>query len=165
MAELLSNIASYHVFNFLVPGAAFSVLSERMGLIGISSDNVIEQLAWFYFVGLVVSRVGSLLLAPALMKMKLVKYSDYDKYLRAERSDSKIEVLLEASNMYRTVAAGFALLLFLSFCSWLAELVEVGDSLRDHLAVVLLLGVFLASFRKQSSYISDRVEENAEANR
>ena len=56
MEKILDKISSYNIFNFLFPGAIFSVISDHIGLIIAPSDKIIERIIWYYFIGLVIAR-------------------------------------------------------------------------------------------------------------
>ena len=157
MNDILNKISSYNLLNYLLPGAVFSVVAELFGLIPAPTE-IVEKLIWFYFVGMVISRLGSLILEPLLKKMAFVKYSDYADYLKAYQVDGKLEVMVEASNTYRTLASAFAALV-LCFC-WtsLASYFAISTNVQGGLTVLLLFILFVVSFRKQASFITKRVE-------
>lgn len=154
--ELLNKISSYNIFNYLFPGAVFSILADRLDVLE-APDDIVKQLLWYYFVGLVISRVGSVVVEPLLRRTSFVKYSDYSDYLRACASDPKLDVMVEVSNTYRTLATTFALLLISLIANWIAAAVGVSVQWQERSAILLLLVLFLFSFRKQSGYVSKRV--------
>ena len=71
-----------------------------------------------------------------------------------------VNTLLEVTNTYRTLAALFTLLLLLK----LYVRIETGfpnlKPWEPTMLAVLLAVMFLASFRKQSSYVTKRVNAN-----
>ena len=67
----------------------------------------------YYFLGLVVSRFGSLVIGPLLKSFSFIKFADYRAFIDASKKDTQIEVLSEANNSYRTLCALFSLLLLL----------------------------------------------------
>ena len=129
MKELLDKLSSYNIFNYLFPGVLFAVMGERIGSMSLMHDNLIVSAFLCYFYGLIVSRIGSLVVEPFLKKIKVVKFAEYREYVAASKSDNKIEVLSEQNNSYRTL---IALVLIL--------LVSVGvDGLRRYLGYVFCL--------------------------
>ena len=106
MNEILNKIASYNLLNYLLPGAVFSVVADQLGLLS-TPDEIIEKLVWFCFSGVIVSRLGSLVLEPIFKKLAFVRYSDYADYLETCQIDRKIEVIIEEANTYRTLAVAF----------------------------------------------------------
>ena len=156
MNELVSKVSSYNIFNYLFPGAVFSVLAERFGLLQ-SPKDIVGQLLWYYFVGLVISRVGSVVVEPILKRWSFVVYSDYPSFLRASVADPKLETMVEVCNTYRTLATAFAVLLLSMFSDWGANRVGIHGPWKERMALVPLLVLFLFSFRKQSGYVLKRV--------
>lgn len=159
MNELLSKISSYNIFNYLLPGAVFSILAERLALLE-APDELVTQLIWFYFAGMVISRVGSLVLEPLLKKVAFVNYSDYEKYLSACQSDQKLETMVEASNTYRTIATAFLMLLLGNLYVLAASWIGVSEMWQSRIGIAVLLLLFLFAFRKQSAFITRRVEHH-----
>lgn len=162
MNEILNKISSYNIFNYLFPGAVFSILADRLQIIE-SPDDIIKQILWYYFVGMVISRVGSIVLEPFLRRMSFIKYSDYSKFLRACAHDPKLDVMVEASNTYRTLAAAFAILLMSQLFGWIAVKIGAPALWIERGALLVLFVLFVLSFKKQSDYVAKRVEHHGDA--
>ena len=161
MNELLNKLSSYNIFNYLLPGAVFSVVAERLSLLA-SPEELVTRLIWYYFVGMVISRVGSVVVEPALKWAHFVTYSDYGKYLLACDKDRKLDVMVEVSNTYRTLATVFlSIIACIVYKSRFAKS-GVSDVWQERIAIVLLLALFLLSFRKQVSFIRRRVDRAVE---
>jgi hypothetical protein len=156
MQALVDKLSSYNIFNYLLPGAVFSVLAERLSLIE-SPEQIVEKLAWYYFIGMVISRFGSVIIEPVLKWLKFVTYSEYSSYLAACESDKKLEILVEVSNTYRTVASAFLALLLCIVTVPLSKWIGIDSMLQGKIAVAFLLALFLLSFRKQVAFITSRV--------
>jgi hypothetical protein len=161
MNEILTKISSYNIFNYLFPGAVYCVLGDRAGVITLRSPDIATTLLIYYFVGLAISRIGSVCIEPVLKKFRFVTYSNYSDYVTACTKDAKVEVFVEVSNTYRTLAAVF-LLLPLSACvrKW-ADVWHITETSRILCLSAALLIIFLISFRKQSAYISKRVSHHS----
>ncbi|WP_116600236.1 hypothetical protein [Primorskyibacter marinus] len=157
MNELLNKLSSYNIFNYLLPGAVFSVVADRISLLS-SPDEIITRLIWYYFVGMVISRLGSIVVEPALKWARFVRYSDYNSFLIACDQDRKLDVMVEVSNTYRTLATAFLVLIVGIAYQSLAEESGVSDVWRERIAIILLLALFLSSFRKQVNFIRKRVD-------
>lgn len=156
MNEFLSRLSSYNVFNYLLPGAIFSIIAERIALISYPSE-IIAQFIWYYFVGMVISRVGSILVEPALKFIRFVEYSDYPSYLLACQNDDRLDVMVEVSNTYRTLATVFLTLIVVSVYQWIAGKAGISDAWQERFTITFLLVLFLLSFRKQVNFIRKRV--------
>jgi hypothetical protein len=159
--EILSKISSYNIFNYLFPGAVFIVVAERMGVISLPKLDIISLLLIYYSTGLVVSRIGSLLLEPFLKHMKLVEYSNYNDYLAACEKDKKIETLVEQNNTYRTIAGGLLCLLAAWPIQWVARWLSLTDEAATLTTLAASLALFIISYRKQSGYVTKRVQHHS----
>lgn len=60
MSELIQKLSSYNLFNYLLPGIVFSVLLEQMTSYSIVQKDLFVNPFLFYFIGLCISRVGSI---------------------------------------------------------------------------------------------------------
>jgi hypothetical protein len=157
MTDLLGKLSTYHFFNYLLPGAVFSMLAQRLSLVEMPSD-VVEQFVWFYFVGLILSRIGSLLVEPALIKLKIIEYGCYEDYLYAHERDAKLELMVEVSNTYRTLATGFIALIFCVAYFGIVRAFGFSTSLQHFLFLGLLAVLFLLSLKKQAMFVTKRVK-------
>ena len=77
MQGVLEKISSYNIFNFLLPGTIFAYSSDRFTNTTFIQDDLLIAVFVYYFLGLVVSRVGSLLIEPLLKITGFVRFSDY----------------------------------------------------------------------------------------
>ena len=152
MSELLQKLSTYNIFNYLFPGVVFVILLNRYTEINLVVDDVILGMFLYYFFGLVLSRIGSILIEPALRSTKIVEFSDYARFVRASKLDDKIELLSEVNNMHRTIIAMLVVLLAISICNG-----SVTCLLTTGLLGIVIL--FILSYRKQTSFITKRIDE------
>lgn len=152
MSELLQKLSTYNIFNYLFPGVVFVILLNRYTEINLVVDDVILGIFLYYFFGLVLSRIGSILIEPALRCTKIVEFSDYARFIRASKLDDKIELLSEVNNMHRTIIAMLVVLLAISICNG-----SVTCLLTTGLLGIVTL--FVLSYRKQTSFITKRIDE------
>lgn len=117
MNELLSKISSYHLFNYLLPGCLFAVVASSFTQHHVIQQNLVLGLFLYYFYGLVISRLGSLVLEPLLKRLHFLKFSDYRDFVNASKVDPQIDVLSETNNMYRTLCSLLAVLVAFWACS------------------------------------------------
>ena len=66
MKELLDKLSSYNLFNYLFPGILFVTIAKETTSLDLLQENIITGVFLYYFIGLVISRVGSLLIEPLL---------------------------------------------------------------------------------------------------
>ena len=160
MTELLNKISSYNVFNYLLPGIIFAILVGETIHYPVVRSDIFTGVFLYYFLGLVVSRFGSLIVEPLLKRLSFVKFADYKDFLDAAQKDVKLEVLSEVNNTYRTLASLFGLLLLLKLYMKLEGRFPCLKEWDATILAVLLLIVFLFSYRKQTSYITKRIKAN-----
>lgn len=159
MSEFLDKLTSYNLFNYLLPGVVFSVLSDSLLSTSLIQDDVFVGVFLYYFIGLVLSRVGSVVIEPLLKVLRFIRFEDYPSYLNAETMDKKIAVLQEASNTYRTLLAGFVVLsigvLIEPYFKYDLHSLEE----RWRFIPVLLMILFAFGFRKQTQFIVKRIQK------
>lgn len=160
MKELLDKISSYNLFNYLFPGVLFCVIISKWTDVTLLQDDLITGAFLYYFIGLVISRFGSLVVEPLLIATKFIKHAEYRDFVKASKDDSKLEILSESNNMHRTLISLFVIVLTTKL--YLSISVRFGWDMQVHWIVLLigLLSMFLFSYRKQTSYISKRIKAN-----
>jgi hypothetical protein len=160
MKDLLEKISSYNIFNYLLPGVLFAFIISKMTVYSLLQDDILTGAFVYYFLGLTVSRVGSLLIDPLLKKVKFVRFSDYKTFVSTSKKDGKIELLSEVNNMYRTLCALFLLILVLLGCQSVLVHVQWLVPAGPYIALTLLALLFAFSYRKQSEYVVKRIDAN-----
>jgi hypothetical protein len=158
MAELLDKISSYNLFNYLLPGVLFTVVASKLTHYSFLGYEVVVAAFLYYFIGLVVSRFGSLVLEPLLRSTGLVKFADYKSFIAACKKDPKVELLSEVNNMYRTLCSLFVLLLLLKLYEQLGLRWPLLERFHVIVLIVLLFVMFAFAYRKQTEYVKKRIE-------
>jgi len=148
------------LFNYLFPGILFSVIAKEITTYNFLQTNILEGVFVYYFIGLTISRIGSLIIEPTLKNIRFVNFSEYKNYLSASKKDPKIELLSEINNMYRTITSAFIVLLLLKGYNLLETTVPQLRNWSVYILAVGLFILFLFSYKKQSSYISDRIKSS-----
>jgi hypothetical protein len=157
MKEFIEKISSYNLFNYLLPGTVFVYLLSKLTSIDILQANLFIAAFLYYFIGLIISRIGSVLIEPILKKLKFLNFADYADFVVFSQKDIKLEILSESNNMYRTIVALFISLLILKLYDWMKSIWNLANEFGIVLLVILLLGLFLFSYRKQTNYITKRI--------
>lgn len=181
---LLEQISAYELLNSFIPGAVFAILAERLTSFSVLSGNAFADIIEFYFFGLLIGRIGSVIVESALKRLKHGKWIEqpsYAEYVTAEKSDDsgKVRMLSMINNMYRTFVAAFLCLLatvLLDLCWPLVSTIIWLKTLIVILGCLLLTLIFTYSYKKQTEYVAKRVsvvlehtknnqEKNSEKNR
>lgn len=157
MKDLLDKLSSYNIFNYLLPGVLLAVIVSAITSFKLLQDDLLTSPFVYYFLGAVVSRVGSLVVEPAMKRYGFISFAPYDDYVSALKNDPKLEILSETNNMYRTLCA-LILLVTVVYLYDLASLYHpFFKTLVPAMVILLLLALFLASYKKQTAYIVKRV--------
>ncbi len=168
LKQIVDKISSYNIFNNLYPGVIFCYLLKAILGINIISDNWFENLILFYFIGMVISRIGSVIIEPIMKKIRikkksLLQFAPYSDYERASKEDPLVATLSETNNTYRTLLSCF-------ICTFVFKICDVINNVcienkftffqenQDWIALVLLIILFGFSYVKQTSYVRKRVE-------
>lgn len=157
MEKILDKLSSYNIFNYLFPGVVFCVIADRYMSVPLLQDSIINGLFLYYFVGLVISRFGSIAIEPIFRKSGIIKFADYPDYIAAVKDDQKIELLSESNNMYRTILSALVILIFVVIGE---QLVQQYPGFLAFLKYSILPGLVLLfgfSYKKQTEYITKRI--------
>jgi len=161
MKDLIDKISSYNIFNYLLPGIIFVVFSkEVIGYNFIQENNLLGAFL-YYFIGMVVSRFGSVIVEPLLKYFSFVKFKEYKSFVWASKQDTKLELLSEVNNTYRTTSSTFILLILTAAYKALESRFDISNRISLSILIILILILFLLSYRKQTNYITKRVDANS----
>jgi hypothetical protein len=157
MEDLVKKISQYQLFNFLLSGTIFAFLLSKTTSFDLIFDNILLGIFVYYFIGFIISRVGSLTVEPSYKFLHLIKFTSYDKYLEASKKDAKIDTLSQENNTYRTLIA----MMLIYVATYLIYL-WLGEDFLKESWVVLLISILLVvllslAYRKQTKYITLRV--------
>ena len=158
MEVLLEKLNSFHILTNLIPGTVFCFLFNKLLFEIFPNGEKVADYFVFYFIGIIIGRLGSLLVEPVCRKTKGFKHVSYKGFLHAEKQDSKIEFLSETNFLYRSLLTTFALLIvfsilekacydFIFICKW-----------RNIICCICLFILFFFSFKKQTKYIFERAK-------
>lgn len=162
MKDILQKLSTYNIFNYLLPGIVFVALLRLFTSLDLVVDELLIGAFLYYFIGMVISRIGSILIEPILKKSKIVKFSDYQKFITASKNDEKIELFSEINNMYRTFISMLLILIVIVSYENISPLISINDTFKSIFSLVGLTLLFLLSYRKQTEYINKRISSQNE---
>ena len=160
ITKLLDKISAYQVVNYIIPGSVLCVLLKHIVGYDIIAFSMIENVIICYFVGLVNSRLGSLILRPILKKCRLVKDAPYDDFVSVEKYDAKLTMLSDINNVFRSFASVMLVLLIAYGIKHIEIIEKYIITNFNWIAILFLLILFVFSIRKQTKFVKDRVEAN-----
>ena len=173
MEEILKSISekisSYNIFNNLFPGIIFCSVMTKITRFNFATDTIIEQFFMWYFIGMVISRIGSIFVEDTLKKIKIkgkpyLVFADYKQYTTASEANTFIATLSETNNTYRTTISLLicigAFYFYDSFIyDWIIKKCAVGNKLVALVGGVFLIILFIKSYKKQTEYVKKQVEK------
>ncbi|WP_421218195.1 hypothetical protein [Aeromonas enteropelogenes] len=162
MTDFLNKLSTYNIFNYLLPGVVFVVLNEYVTSITLLQKDIVTGVFFYYFIGLIISRVGSVIIEPFLKKVEFVKFAEYKDYISAEKNNEFIKVLSEVNNMYRTLASTLLCLFGFKLYVLVSEEISFFHKNGIYIIIICLFVLFLFAYRKQTSYITGRVAKHKE---
>ncbi len=157
MEKFIDKLSSYNILNNVIPGVVFCYLCNRLWQVNVANYSLVDNLFIFYFIGMLISRIGSLVVEPICIKLKIIKYSSYTDYLNASKNDDTILALLESNNTYRTIVA-LCIALMLVKLFLLLEKVLWFSYISNWVIIFCVFIIFILSYRKQTKYINNRIE-------
>ncbi|MEN6463053.1 MAG: hypothetical protein ABFC94_17005 [Syntrophomonas sp.] len=157
MSSILEKLGSYQILTNLLPGAFF-VLALKFFFGLILPTNVAEDIAVYYFMGLIINRIGSLVVEPILKKFHFTQYASYPDFVKAAKADTKVDTLSEMNNYTRSLLTCVLLLPVMRILqAWSLKWTWFSLNWKWCL-IALLIVLFLFSYRKQTDYVRKRVE-------
>jgi hypothetical protein len=160
MKDLFDKLTTYNIFNYLFPGILFVVIANAITDYNLIQENNFLGAFLYYFIGMTISRFGSVIIEPTLKKLKFIKFREYKDFVNASKQDTKIELFSEINNTYRTLNSMLLLLLALKLYNTCAVYFKIDNSIALVFLTVLITSLYLFSYRKQTNYITKRIDAN-----
>lgn len=124
----------------------------------VGNDDIFTLAFLSYFIGLVISRIGSVVVEPIFRKVKIVKFSDYSEFIEASKHDEKIEILSEQNNVFRTLISLFFIVFIVKIYEKFSEYCNLWE-FDFYILTLTLLIIFVLAYRKQTNYITSRINK------
>ena len=159
--NLIEKISHYNLFNYLFPGVIYVIVSNHFTRLKLPTENLLEFLFLSYLIGLVVSRIGSILVKPYLRE-KLPCYPkevQYNDFIETVKQDPKIDILSSERNIYRTLIALGIMILATIILDSIAIWLNLSEIKVFVPLVVGLVMLFIFAYIKQTKFIIKRVNK------
>lgn len=160
MNNIVEKIGSYQIFTNLFPGGFFVLGLRFFFNLEFPTKNIGEDLMVYYFIGLIISRIGSLIIEPALKKIRFLKFAPYCDFVVASKIDAKVDTLSEINNYMRSLLTCSLLFLAVGGLQRLVRTCYFFSIAWKWGLLILVLIIFLFSYKKQTNYVRKRVETN-----
>ncbi len=161
MNEFLERISVYRIFNYLLPGILYYYFCSTILWISIEQiweNSLIVTGVVVYFIWMIISRIWSLLIQPAIDYF--LKKSSYDDFIEAERKDKKLWELSTEKNIYRTMIALFLCVFITNLIYEIVNYNNICDyNWYVYIFCLLWSTLFLFSYKKQNWFINRRISK------
>ena len=151
LKDIFEKISSYNILNYLIPGAIFWYLCPILCGVTLPVDNMVGELVGFYFVGMIIYSIGSMLIEPIYLKIHIVQFEAYSQYIAASNADPKLISLSESNNTFRTMIALCISLVITKLYF------EYFPDLNSWWIIFILFLVFSFAYIKRTLYIKSRI--------
>ncbi len=158
MKDLFDKLSSYNLFNYLLPGTLFAAAAGRISDHTFTQGNIVVDLFVYYFIGLVISRIGSLTVGPLMRWTSFVTFAPHKDFIAASARDPRLEVLSEQNNMYRTLCALFVALPVFKGADVLVGRLGQTSDVEILIACGAFALLFAFAYRKQTQFVKERIE-------
>jgi len=150
MTDIINKITSYNLFNYLFPGVLYAIISSKWTIYNFTVENTILATFLYYFIGMIISRIGSLWIEKLLIKSKIVKFSKYSAFVKASKKDDKLNLFSEINNSYRTLISLGICLLFTKIYSEFDLKFEIPEIYTTIGMLTFIIFIFILSYIKQT---------------
>ena len=157
MEKILEQIGTYNLFNYLLPGILFVYICKVANIIDLFQKDIITGVFIYYFIGMIISRIGSLFIEGVIKKVFKIKFAEYNNYLDAQKEDDKINLFIEINNTYRTIIAIPVTVGFTAVIVQLHNYFKIEAWVIIVFVLIMISLLFSFSYKKQSQYIVKRV--------
>ena len=173
--SVIEKVSSYNIFNNFFPGIIFCYIVEKTTRFSLATGEIWENLFLYYFIGMIISRFGSIFVEKLLKAMKVknkktneresfLKFAPYSDYIEASENSSFIPILNEANNTYRTIIAILIVVMGVKVYDWLLydwviSIGDIGNNIVFLVVCLLVIILFVYSYKKQTDYVRGRVEK------
>jgi len=172
--NFLEKISSYNIFNNFFPGLIFCYLVKRFTRFSFEAEEVWVTLFIYYFWGMMISRMGSIIIEKILSKILVknkvknikepfINMAPYNQYCEASEKKSFIKILSETNNTYRTmISVMFSVIIVKLYdfllVDWINSMGEIMGFVIQIMFLFFAGCLFIVSYRKQTNYVRWNVE-------
>jgi hypothetical protein len=153
--NIIDKLSSYNLFNYLFPGFLFVILLKATTRYFDCLELDFSTVVVIYFLGLVISRVGSLLIEELLMRGSIITKIDTKTLFEKYQNNIKLEIIVEAMNMYRTLAAMSIILSLLTILDMIICRSFTINGIIYSLLELLVFILFTFAFKKQRGKVME----------
>ena len=158
MSSIIKKLGSYQILTNLLPGAFFGLTLKLFFGLALPTRNIGDDVVMYYFMGLIINRIGSLVVEPILKTLRFIKRAPYPDFVKAANADAKIDTLSEMNTYTRSLLTCVLLFPVMRILQALSSKWMWFSVNWEWVALALLIVLFLFAYRKQTNYVRNRVE-------
>ena len=158
MNNFIEKLGSYQIITNLLPGVFFGMALRLLLGIVVPMENIGEEIMVYYFMGLIINRISSLVVKPILKKCRFIQEVPYSDYAKVAKVDSKIDVLSEANNYFRALLTSCLLLIVIAILQISICNIKWFSLNWKWLSLIFSSLLFLFAYKKQTKFICKRIE-------
>lgn len=158
MNNFIEKLGSYQIMTNLMPGVFFGIGLKLLLGITLPIQNTGEEIIVYYFMGLIINRISSLIVKPILNACIFIKEASYSDYIKAANIDPKIDVLSETNNHFRTLLTSSLLLIITAILKDRICTIKWMSLNWKWVLMIFLSMLFLSALIKQTNFICKRIE-------
>ena len=117
------------------------------------------NLCIFYFLGMIISRIGSIIIEPLFKRIKFIVFADYEDYIIASKEDTEIKILSETNNLYRSILGLSFVLLIIDLYLIIRTQCNYLNTVYSIIFIIFIFILFAFSYQKQTRRIKQRVDK------
>ena len=158
MSSIIEKLDSYEIMTNLLPGAFFGITLKFFLKLGIPVQNIGEEIVIYYFMGLIINRIGSVIIKPVLLKWHFIRELPYNEYVKATQKDCKIAISSETNNSFSTLLTCTIILPIVKTLPLMIAKIEWLNANWKWCVIIFFIIVFLFAYRKQTNFVCQRVK-------
>ena len=156
--DIIEKIGAYQIFTNLLPGAFFCLWLQVFLSESYTLGNIGTDLVACYFIGYLINRLGSLVIEGLCKRIKLIEFSSYSDYIKAESIDAKIATLSETNSYLRSLLTSILLIPPTVLLDFLRQKWPWFNNSWKWFIIIIVILILVFSYKKNTDYIRRRVE-------
>ena len=157
MDKIFESLNHYDIVTCLIPGIVFCQLIDWLYGTKFIEENTITLMIISYVFGIIVSRIGSIIIEPLCKVSKIIVMADYEQWRKAASQCEEVKTLTTKSTVYRSWVALMLIQIILLLIFPLSDFASNIGKCYLFFGQFIVLILLILSYRKQIDYVCKRV--------
>lgn len=158
MDKIFEALNHYDIVTCLIPGMVFCQLTDWIYGTRLIEGNSITLMIISYVLGIVVGRIGSVIIEPICEDTKIIVKADYERWRKAASQCEEVKTLTTKSTVYRSWIALMLIQIILLFIFPLSAFAADIGRCNLFFGQFIVFVLLILSYRKQIDYVRKRVD-------